>query len=923
MEEFFGIISMDDLAISLLVAVGLILLALLVLGWRNRVLVRLGLRNIPRRRAQTVLIVFGLMLSTLIIAAAFGTGDTMTHSFRAMALDELGEVDEIVSLGGTLSLGGEMGFDDEEGGFGAGEALYFSLDRFESLAGEIRSLQAADDAQARQVEALTPALVEQGILVINRTARQSKLDVSVVGYDPATADDFDELFTSDGGRVRVVELGAGEVYLNQVLAGRLAAEPGHALEIRFGRASLAVTVRAVVKAGGLPGQLIMPLDQVQAALKQSGKINAILVSNAGGPYAGRQHSSAVTDLLKRVLNSESYQVQTVKYFYLFAAELMGNLFTTMFIGFGSFSIAAALLLIFLIFVMLAAERLREMGMARAVGTQRPHLVQMFVFEGAAYDLAAAAVGALMGTLVGLATVGFLARSFESIGDLGGFRLRYHLEPRSIIVAYCIGVLLTFVTVTISSWRVSRLNIVSAIRELPPPPNPDEGLRALLAQPWRVLGEALRQLLRLRLHRVLKCVLWDGPASSVGLFWALTGRGPLVVVLGLLSMRAGQGLGSAFFFDMGVSLVLIGLGLTIRWVLRVRRTRPERRDRIAFSFAGIGLLIYWALPADALDFLPDLEGGPEMFVLSGVMMVAGAVWTIIYNSDLLLGLVSLLLSPFSSLLPVVRTAIAYPMSSKFRTGMTIAMFALVIFMMVFISVFVHIVSQALDVGDLPGSGDFDIRANVSEANRIPSLQRAIAESPELDAADYVGFDRFGSAFLVKLAEGVDAQEAARALESAFLDYGMETVVIAEELESAKRMMSSILGLFQAFMGLGLVVGSASIGIVSTRAVVERRQQIGVLRSIGYQPWMVQWSFLLEASFVALLGILIGIGQGVILAYNFYNSELAMASGAGLSFAIPWTTLGIIVLIAYAASLLTTFLPSWQAARIYPAEALRYE
>jgi putative ABC transport system permease protein len=97
----------------------------------------------------------------------------------------------------------------------------------------------------------------------------------------------------------------------------------------------------------------------------------------------------------------------------------------------------------------------------------------------------------------------------------------------------------------------------------------------------------------------------------------------------------------------------------------------------------------------------------------------------------------------------------------------------------------------------------------------------------------------------------------------------------------------------------------------------------LRSIGYQPWMVQWSFLLEASFVALLGILIGIGQGVILAYNFSNSELAMASGAGLSFAIPWTTLGIIVLIAYAASLLTTFLPSWQAARIYPAEALRYE
>jgi putative ABC transport system permease protein len=103
MEEFFGLIAMDDLAIILLVAVGLVLLALFVIGWRNRVMMRLGLRNIPRRRAQTALIVFGLMLSTLIIAAAFGTGDTMTYSFRSLALDDLGEVDELVNTKGGAS----------------------------------------------------------------------------------------------------------------------------------------------------------------------------------------------------------------------------------------------------------------------------------------------------------------------------------------------------------------------------------------------------------------------------------------------------------------------------------------------------------------------------------------------------------------------------------------------------------------------------------------------------------------------------------------------------------------------------------------------------------------------------------------------------------------------------------------------------
>ena len=53
----------------------------------------------------------------------------------------------------------------------------------------------------------------------------------------------------------------------------------------------------------------------------------------------------------------------------------------MFTTFGSFSIAAGILLIFLIFVMLAAERRSELGIARAVGTRRSHLVQTFLFEG--------------------------------------------------------------------------------------------------------------------------------------------------------------------------------------------------------------------------------------------------------------------------------------------------------------------------------------------------------------------------------------------------------------------------------------------------------------------------------------------------------------------------------------------------------------
>ena len=66
------------------------------------------------------------------------------------------------------------------------------------------------------------------------------------------------------------------------------------------------------------------------------------------------------------------------------------------------------MLIFLIFVMLAAERRAEMGMARAIGTKRRHLIQQFLFEGYAYDLGAALVGVALGIVVGLGMVAVMA-----------------------------------------------------------------------------------------------------------------------------------------------------------------------------------------------------------------------------------------------------------------------------------------------------------------------------------------------------------------------------------------------------------------------------------------------------------------------------------------------------------------------------------
>jgi putative ABC transport system permease protein len=107
------------------------------------------------------------------------------------------------------------------------------------------------------------------------------------------------------------------------------------------------------------------------------------------------------------------------------------------------------------------------------------------------------------------------------------------------------------------------------------------------------------------------------------------------------------------------------------------------------------------------------------------------------------------------------------------------------------------------------------------------------------------------------------------------------------------------------------------------VVERRQQIGVLRAIGYRRGMIQLSFLLESSFVSILGTLIGATLGIVLAWQAFSDITEEEGVESLTFAIPWLEVGIILAVTYAFSMLATYLPARQAAKTYPAEALRYE
>ena len=159
MEKLFGL-SMTTIAGCLGSALALVLAVLALVAWRRPVMFKLGLRPIPRRRAQSALIVFGLMLASLIITAAFGFGDTFSYTIRSLVVEALGEIDEIVRVGGG----------NADYGWQNSQDPYFKLARFEALSAQL--------ADYPLVDAVIPS-INENLPAVNTTRRQSLRSLSI------------------------------------------------------------------------------------------------------------------------------------------------------------------------------------------------------------------------------------------------------------------------------------------------------------------------------------------------------------------------------------------------------------------------------------------------------------------------------------------------------------------------------------------------------------------------------------------------------------------------------------------------------------------------------------------------------------------------------------------------------------------------
>jgi putative ABC transport system permease protein len=1070
MDTLFGIPT-NQLTLVLLgvFAAGVLILASLAL--RDRTSFRMAVRNIPRRKAQSALILAGLMLATVLFSAAFTTGDTLTNSLRVQALESIGRVDVVVRA--------EQPESESAVAFGPGAGVAQAPEAREryfdaKLADEVRDRLADEE----NVAGVAP-LAKESVPATAPKTDLSEPRVDVLGVDATSMKGFDQLTAASGETLSVANLGDDEVYVSRETAEGLdvgvgdsievslvrpAAEPGGetppgpqsqrrsdgATQVASGarragmmgngdpdgaragtrpagpeiQAQTDETVRKpsppelkvaeVYESGANPASetsMVMPLEDLQKRVGDEGRVNEVLITHHGPAVEGGRYTDRTVDEIRPVLSANGLEADPVKKDAIDQADTRGEIFSTLFVLFGQFSVAAGMLLIFLIFVMLASERKHELGIARAVGMQRAALVRAFAFEGALYALVASAIGSVAGVGVGWVMVRFLGRGFA--GGSEDFRIVFSTGLQNVVLAFCMGMVLTFAVVLVSSWRVSRLNVVRAIRDIP---EPDKKGRSVLG----VLVAVLTPI-----------------AGTVALWQGLETR-------------------TTAFYLGGLSLILIGAALVAR-VLGVS-------DRVAFSASGIILLALWLTPA-SITTPADMARGPEMFFVSGIALVVAGVWLVIFNADVILWVVVALFGRIKGLPPVLKTAVKYPTQSLFRTGMTLAMFMLVVFTLTAMNFIQAAMGAAFgDTQEL--SGGYEIRADAGYADPIPDMNAALEGAKGLTSdieavgqvsnlpaevkqkgtdrepgsiyvqgvdegySKSVGYDfqstatGYGSdrdvwdalkteqdvavissslapqrnastfgpsveppvkltgfyaddeslpddlylriedpesgrtrelrvigvlessasfagqivisqktleglagrpvlpqSYYFDLADGTNAAATARTLEKDFAQNGLQTELTAEVIRDSDATRRIVFLLLRGFMGLGLVVGICALGVITARSVVERRQQIGMMRALGFQKRQVRFAFLIESSFVALLGL----GFGVALGFAFSGTLIdnIREGFPGMEYRVPWSALVLVIVAGYVASLVTTYLPAGRASKVYPAEALRYE
>ncbi|QLH74141.1 MAG: FtsX-like permease family protein [Methanomassiliicoccales archaeon] len=602
----------------------------------HRVLFKMAHRNLFRRKGTTILVVAGLMVGTAIISTSFVVGDTLDNMIVQEITKGAGEVSFVIAAN-----------DDQ------GSARYFDEAAIGPLVEDIKKID--------HVEFAASMVMERFVAYNPSTDLSSKSPYLVMGTNSSIWTRFGGWVDVSGNKIMNGPSVNG-CYLFVDDAIDLGANLGDTIVLTKGDLIVPFTVEMIVNnyepgLNGLSTSVFVDIETLRSMTGVIGQVNYIFIKTESfegdrfyyngqvrnsidaliGPLEGTTGLKVVADV-KQILDEGKQNLATI---------------SDLFLVFGSFSVIAGIVLVINIFTMLGEERKSEMGMARALGMRRADLERLFTYEGLLYATMATAVGAL----VGLALAYFMIWAISGTFDF--FRVPiidyFHFETSSLMISSIAGFLITVGTVYIATVRISKLNIVRAVRNIPEPP----------------ISKSDRRSFRL---------------------------GVLGIVIGAVIMFIGIGVEDLSPAFGGLSLMTISLGLVIRkWV----------GDRIAWNLAG-GLTLFIWIPKGDFEIF-DYDSGIEIFIVSGLFMVTSALILVIFNSDVLVSFL-LKIAPFKKgYRAVIKTAASYPLRAKFRTGLSIFIFGLVIFTVTVLSMLSGILNVNIERMVIESSGGFDLIA----------------------------------------------------------------------------------------------------------------------------------------------------------------------------------------------------------------------
>ncbi|HVX08794.1 ABC transporter permease [Humibacter sp.] len=624
----------------LLVLVGAGLGAIAFLLLRRPVLRRLALRQVARRRTEALLVVGGSVLGTAIIVGALVVGDTLGFSVRQTAYRTLGPIDErVVST---------------SSGIGALAANRLVVD----LAGD----PDVDGVLTAQVDQAAATRGSGATAVAEPRVLAWETDYTAARH-----------FGAAGGPsgLAISAPPSGHVVINAALALSLSTKAGDPITLfLFGRPHQ-FYVDAVIPTEGLAGtgfgssvnrNVFLP-EGTFARLSTTADADprvVTFVSNTGGVQRGNRLTATVTAKIRQAIGTFGPQldVQTPKKDVLLNAQRTGDSLGALFLMIGSFSIIAGALLLVNIFVMLAEDRKGMLGMLRATGLRRSSLIGAFAIEGALYAVAASIVGVGLGIGVGWGVSFIAARIFNSWSfDGNGLDVTFSVTPTSLVNGAALGLVIALATIVVTSIRVSRINIIAAIRDLQVTPSTEKSRRRVR---WATSAAALLGVL------AVPAVATSQPEATYVL--------PALTALCLTPLLA------------------------------------ERLGRRRGHTLVAGSVVVWSLVANLVR--PAIFDTPSMavYVIQGTQLAFAAVALVTVNQ-------SVVLRPFRRLIErstpgglAARIGVANPLVKRFRTGATLIMYTLIVLVLVLLTEIGGIIHNSVDTQVGYATAGYDVRVD---------------------------------------------------------------------------------------------------------------------------------------------------------------------------------------------------------------------